>query len=69
MEKQSATTNQMPRNVQEGAKGIGEISQNIYGVSTATEEKTQASSQTKNATNELSKLALDLQGQISKLII
>jgi hypothetical protein len=37
VEKQSATTNQMPRNVPEGAKGIGEISQNIYGILTATE--------------------------------
>ncbi len=66
VEEQSATTNEMSRNVQEAAKGVGEISQNISGVSTAAEETTQGSSQTKDAANELSKLAVDLQGLVSK---
>jgi len=46
--------------------GVGEISQNISGVSTAEEETTQGSSQTKDAANELSKLAADLQGLVTK---
>jgi methyl-accepting chemotaxis protein len=69
VEEQSATTSEMSRNVQEAAKGVGEISQNITGVSTAAEETTQGSSQTKDAANELSKLAVDLQGLVSKFKI
>jgi hypothetical protein len=49
-------------NIQEGAIGAGEISQNIYGVSTTAEETTQGSNQTQDAANELLKLAVDLQG-------
>ena len=59
----------MSRNVQEAAKGVGEISQNISGVSTAAEETTQGSSQTKDAANELSKLAVDLQGLVNRFKI
>ncbi|MBT3511251.1 MAG: PAS domain-containing protein [Nitrospina sp.] len=69
VEEQSATTNEMTRNVSEAAKGVGEISQNIAGVSTASEETTQGSSQTKDAANELSKLAVDLQSLVSKFKI
>jgi methyl-accepting chemotaxis protein len=69
VEEQSATTNEMTRNVTEAAKGVGEISQNISGVSTAAEETTQGSSQTKDAANELSKLAIDLQGLVTKFQI
>jgi methyl-accepting chemotaxis protein len=69
VEEQSATTNEMSRNVQEAAKGVGEISQNISGVSTASEETTQGSNQTNEAANELAKLAVDLQGMVSKFKI
>jgi methyl-accepting chemotaxis protein len=69
VEEQSATTNEMSRNVTEAAKGVGEIAQNIAGVSTASEETTQGSSQTKDAANELSKLAVDLQGLVTKFKI
>ncbi|MBT5631263.1 MAG: PAS domain-containing protein [Nitrospina sp.] len=69
VEEQSATTNEMSRNVTEAAKGVGEIAQNIAGVSTAAGETTQGSSQTKDAANELSKLAVDLQGLVSKFKI
>lgn len=66
VEEQSATTNEMSRNVQDASKGVSEISQNIAGVSTAAEETTQGSSQTKDAANELSKLAVDLQGLVGR---
>lgn len=65
VEEQSATTNEMSRNVSEASKGVTEISQNISGVSKAAEETTQGSSQTRDAANELSKLASDLQGLVS----
>ncbi len=69
VEEQSATTNEMSRNVAEAAKGVGEIAENISGVSTAAGETTQGSSQTRDAANELSKLAVDLQGLVTKFKI
>ncbi len=69
VEEQSATTNEMSRNVAEAAKGVGEIAENIAGVSTAAGETTQGSSQTRDAANELSKLAVDLQGLVAKFKI
>ena len=53
MEVQSATTNEMSRNVQEASKKFGRISQNISSVSTVAEETTQGSNQTKDAADEL----------------
>ncbi|MGK0180346.1 MAG: methyl-accepting chemotaxis protein, partial [Nitrospinales bacterium] len=47
VEEQSATTNEMTRNVSDAAKGVAEIAQNISGVSSAAEETTQGSSQTR----------------------
>jgi methyl-accepting chemotaxis protein len=69
VEEQSATTNEMSRNVAEASKGVSEISENIAGVSTAAAETTQGSSQTKDAADELSRLAVDLQGLVSKFKI
>jgi methyl-accepting chemotaxis protein len=56
----------MSRNVTEAAKGMAEIDQNISGVSTAVEETSQGSSQTRDAASELSKLAVDLQTLVRK---
>jgi methyl-accepting chemotaxis protein len=69
VEEQSATTNEMTRNVTEAAKGVGEIAENISGVSSAAGETTQGSSQTRDAANELSKLAVDLQSLVQKFRI
>jgi methyl-accepting chemotaxis protein len=69
VEEQSATTSEMTRNVSDAAKGVAEIAQNISGVSSAAEETTQGSSQTRDAANELSKLAVDLQGLVHRFKI
>jgi methyl-accepting chemotaxis protein len=69
VEEQSATTSEMTRNVSDAAKGVAEIAQNISGVSSAAEETTQGSSQTRDAANELSKLATDLQGLVHRFKI
>jgi methyl-accepting chemotaxis protein len=69
VEEQSATTNEMSRNVSDASKGVSEIAQNISGVSAAAQETTQGSSQTKDAANELSKLAADLQGLVGRFTI
>jgi methyl-accepting chemotaxis protein len=69
VEEQSATTTEMTRNVSDAAKGVAEIAQNISGVSSAAEETTQGSSQTRDAANELSKLATDLQALVHRFKI
>ena len=69
VEEQSATTNEMTRNVAKASRGVSEISENISGVSTAAQETTQGSSQTKDAAGELSKLAVDLQNLVAKFKI
>jgi hypothetical protein len=53
----------MSRNVQEPPKAVGELSQNIYCVSTAAEETIQGSNQTKDVANNI---AVDFQGLICK---
>jgi methyl-accepting chemotaxis protein len=60
VEEQTATTNEMSRSVQEAAGGSTEIAQNITGVSTAAESTTQALSQSRQAVDELSRMASEL---------
>ena len=66
VEEQTATTNEMSRSVSEAASGSGEIAQNITGVSTAAESTTQALTQTRTAVDELSRMAADLRGTVSR---
>ena len=66
VEEQTATTNEMSRSVGEAASGSGEIAANITGVSTAAESTTQALTQTRTAVDELSRMAADLRGTVSR---
>jgi methyl-accepting chemotaxis protein len=61
VEEQTATTNEMARNVTEAAKGSGEISENVAGVAKAAESTTQGANDSQVAATELSKLASELQ--------
>jgi len=65
VEEQTATTNEMSRSVQEAAGGSTEIAMNITGVSTAAGSTTQALSQTRQAVDELSRMASDLRGSVA----
>jgi methyl-accepting chemotaxis protein len=66
VEEQTATTNEMSRSVQEAAGGSIEIATNITGVSTAASSTTQALGQTRQAVDELSRMASDLRTTVAR---
>ena len=61
VEEQTATTNEMSRNVAEAAKGSTEIAQNIVGVASAAKSTTTGATDTQRASGELSRMASELQ--------
>jgi len=61
VEEQSATTNEMARNVSDASKGVAEISTNIGGVSEAVSSTANAAKETQQAAEDLARLAADLQ--------
>jgi methyl-accepting chemotaxis protein len=60
VEEQTATTNEMSRNVAEAATGSEEIALNISGVATAAGTTSEGVTQTQRAAEELSSLSVDL---------
>ncbi len=65
VEEQTATTNEMSRSVQEAAGGSTEIATNITGVSAAASSTTQSLGQTRQAVDELSRMASDLRRSVA----
>ena len=61
VEEQTATTNEIGRNVSEAAKGTTEIARNITGVATAAQNTTEGAIQTQKAAVALSEMAQTLQ--------
>jgi methyl-accepting chemotaxis protein len=68
VEEQTATTNEMSRNVAEVAAGSDEISANITGVATAAESTTQSVAQTQTAAEQLARMAAELRMQVASFI-
>ena len=66
VEEQTATTNEMSRNVAEASTGSGEIATNINGVATAADTTTQAVNQTLAAIGDLATMAATMRSEISK---
>jgi len=66
VEEQTATTNEMARNVAEASTGSGEIATNINGVATAATTTTQAVNQTLAAIGELAEMASGLRSEIAR---
>jgi methyl-accepting chemotaxis protein len=66
VEEQTATTNEMGRNISEAAKGSTEIAQNITGVATAAQSTSSGATQTQSASTELSRMAQELQTLVSQ---
>ena len=64
VEEQTATTQEMSRNVTEAATGAGQIAENITGVSDAARSTTQALTQATSAINDLSQMATDLRAAV-----
>jgi methyl-accepting chemotaxis protein len=61
VEEQTATTNEMGRNVTEAATGSSDIAENITGVARSASDTTAAASSTSQAADELARMASDLQ--------
>jgi methyl-accepting chemotaxis protein len=60
VEEQSATTNEMVRNISEVAIGSAEIAANVTGIATASIETTTSATQTSQSATELSRIATEL---------
>jgi methyl-accepting chemotaxis protein len=61
VEEQTATTNEISRNVQEGAKGGAQVAENIAAVAQAAKSTTQGANDTQTAAGELARMAAELQ--------
>jgi len=66
VEEQTATTNEISRNVAEAAKGSNEIAQNITGVAQAAQSTTSGANDTQGAAGELARMASELQGLVGR---
>jgi methyl-accepting chemotaxis protein len=66
VEEQTATTNEIARNVSEAAKGSSQIAENIVAVATAAKSTTEGAGNTQTASQELSRMASDLQRLVSQ---
>jgi methyl-accepting chemotaxis protein len=61
VEEQTATTNEISRNVAEGARGSAEIARNITGVAAAAQDTTDGAGKMLSAAAELSRMGIELQ--------
>ena len=69
VEEQSATTNEMSRNVAEAAKGAGEISGNIAGVAEAAQSTSQSVGEAQKATEHMAEMSTQLRGLVGQFRI
>ena len=68
VEEQSATTNEIGKNVAQAAKGGIEISENINGVAQAAKDTAEGASNNQLAAEELSRMAAELQKIVSQFV-
>ena len=66
VEEQTATTNEIARNVQEGARGGSQVAENIVAVAQAAKSTTQGAGDTQTAAGELARMAGELQKIIAQ---
>jgi methyl-accepting chemotaxis protein len=66
VEEQTATTNEMGRNISDAARGSSEISQTIASVARATQETSDSTGSSERATSELAALASDLRRLVKR---
>ena len=66
VEEQTATTNEIGRNISEAAKGAGEIARNISGVATAAQSTTAGANDTQAAARALNQMAEKLQSLVTR---
>ena len=66
VEEQSATTNEIGRNVAEAAKGVDEIAQNVMGMAEAAKGTASGANDTQTAAAELARMAAELQDLVGR---
>jgi methyl-accepting chemotaxis protein len=66
VEEQSATTNEMTRNVAEAAKGSTEITQNITGVAQAAQGTSSSAHESMKAAHQLAQMSTQLRGLVEQ---
>jgi methyl-accepting chemotaxis protein len=69
VEEQSATTNEMSRNVTEAAKGSTQITENIAGVSQAAQGTSSSAHESLKAANKLAEMSTQLRGLVDQFKI
>jgi methyl-accepting chemotaxis protein len=69
VEEQTATTNEMNRNVAEAATGSGEIAMNISGVARAARSTTEGVDESRRAADELARMSSELQTLVNRFTI
>ena len=69
VEEQSATTNEMTRNVAEAAKGSGEITHNITGVAQAANNTSASVAEAQKATEQLAQMSTQLRQLVEQFKI
>ncbi len=69
VEEQSATTNEMSRNVGEAAKGASEISGNIAGVAEAAQNTSQSVGESQKATEHLAEMSAQMRALVGQFKI
>ncbi len=67
VEEQTATTNEIGRNVAQAAKGSAEIAQNITGVAQAAQNTTSGANDTLKAAGELARMGAELQSIVAEV--
>lgn len=65
VEEQTATTNEISRNITEAARGANEIAENITGVATSAQYTSSSANDTEKAASELSRMASELQNIVN----
>ena len=66
VEEQTATTNEISRNVAEASKGTTEIAQNITSVAEAAKNTTEGANNSQRATEELTRMSVELQALVNE---
>jgi methyl-accepting chemotaxis protein len=69
VEEQSATTAEIGRNVEQAARGSGEIAGNITGVATAAQSTSTGAQSAQQAARELAQMAAELQQMVGKFVV
>jgi methyl-accepting chemotaxis protein len=69
VEEQTATTNEIGRNVSEAARGTSDIARNITGVATSAQSTASGATETQAAATALSHMAVELQELVSQFLL